>query len=111
MSALDRPRGDGRAASWVAKNGGSTLETTTAERGIRLPTWDPNNAASVGAWRQASIDFASGARGNVRVLQGDSLRIDAIWKDEFNALQANPNVTSIRSINPESGAEVLLWSR
>jgi hypothetical protein len=50
-------------------------------------------------------------RPTAALLQGDSLRIDAIWRDEFNALQANPNVNSIRSINPESGAEVLLWSR
>jgi len=103
--------GDVRAANWVSQHGGSTLETTMAARGIKLPTWDPNNAATVAAWRQASTDFAAGARGNVRVLQGDSLRIDAIWRDEFKALQANPNVNSIRSINPDSGAEVLLWSR
>lgn len=101
--------GDVKAANWVAQNGGATLETTMAARGIKLPTWDPNNPAVVAAWKQASTDFAAGARGNVRVLQGDSLRIDSIWKDEFRALQANPNVNSIRAVNPDTGAEMLLW--
>jgi filamentous hemagglutinin len=82
-----------------------------AARGITLPVWDASNAASVAAWRQAAIEFAAGARGNVRVLQGDFIRSNAIWADEFRALTANPNVTSIRAINPDTGAEVLLWSR
>jgi filamentous hemagglutinin len=103
--------GDATAARWAAQNGGSTLETTLAARGVKLPVWDATNPASVAAWKQASVDFAAGARGNVRVLQGDSLRIDAIWVDEFKALQTNPNVNSIRAINPQTGGEALLWSR
>jgi RHS repeat-associated protein len=103
--------GDATAARWVAGNGGSTLETTLATRGVKLPVWDADNPASVAAWKQASVDFAAGARGNVRVLQGDSLRIDAIWVDEFKALKANPNVDSIRAINPQTGGEASLWSR
>ena len=103
--------GDAKAANWVRQHGGSTLETTMAARGVKLPTWDPNNPATVAAWRRASMDFAAGARGNVRVLQGDSLRVDAIWRDEFKALRLNPNVKSIRAINPESGVEVVIWTR
>jgi hypothetical protein len=100
-----------RAAKWVAQHGGSTLESTLASRGVTLPAWNASNPATVAAWRQASIEFAAGARGNVRVLQGDVLRLDAIWRDEFRALQANPNVNSIIMINPDIGVEVLLWSR
>ena len=100
-----------RAANWAAQHGGVTLESTLTSRGITIPAWDASNPAVVAAWRQASMEFAAGARGNVRVLQGDALRIDAIWRDEFRALQANPNVVSIRAINPETGAEVLLWTR
>ncbi len=109
-SGIGRNGGEG-AASWAAHNGGATLEATRASRGLTLPAWNASNPATVAAWRQASIDFAAGARGNVRVLQGDALRVDAIWRSEFGALQANPNVNSIRAINPNSGAEVLLWSR
>jgi len=61
------------------------------------------------AWRQASMDFASGARGDVRVLLGENDRPIAIWHDEFKALQANKNVRSIASINPSSGAQTRLW--
>jgi len=100
-----------KAAEWSMQHGGVTLESVLASKGIKLPVWDASNPSSIAAWRKASTEFAAGARGDVRVLQGDVLRIDPIWSDEFKALQANPNVSSIRSINPETGAEVLLWSR
>jgi RHS repeat-associated protein len=100
-----------RAAAWAAKNGGVTLEQYAAARGLRLPRWDPINPASVAAWRQASLDFAATASGDVRVLQGGMLRLDAIWREEFAVLRANPNVTSITAVNPETGATVRLWTR
>ena len=103
--------GPERAATWAAQNGGATLESTLASRGITLPAWNASNPTTVAAWRQAGIEFAAGARGNVRVLQTDALRVDAIWRAEFRALQANPNVNSIRAINPNTGRDVLLWSR
>lgn len=104
--------GDSTAAAWVSKNGGATLESTLAERGIQLPAWDPNNPASVAAWRSASAGFAAGASGNVRVLQTDAVRVNSIWAEvEFPALIANPNVTSLTAVNPETGIEVLLWHR
>ncbi|MCI0539927.1 MAG: hypothetical protein L0Z50_32370, partial [Verrucomicrobiales bacterium] len=103
--------GSERAANWAAQHGGTTLESTLASRGITLPAWDASNPAVVAAWRQAARGFAAGATGEIRVLQGDLLRVDAIWRDEFRALQANPNVNLIRVINPETGTEVLLWSR
>ncbi|WP_395744068.1 RHS repeat-associated core domain-containing protein [Prosthecobacter sp.] len=104
-------KGEEVAAQWVAKNGGQTLETLIAERGIVLPTWDANNPAVVAAWKQVSVDLASGAAGNVRVLQGPTLRSDAIFGEEYKALIENPDVMSIRAINPETGVETLLWSR
>jgi filamentous hemagglutinin len=103
--------GDKKAAAWVANNGGSTLETTLASRNIQLPKWNASDPSVVAAWERASVDFANGASGNVRVLQGDALRIDAIFGPEFRALTNNPSVNSIKSINPDTGLEVLLWSR
>lgn len=104
--------GDSTAAAWVGRNGGATLETIMAQRGITLPTWDANNPAAVSAWRSASADFAAGARGNVRVLQADAVRINSVWAEvEFPALRSNPNVTSITAVNPSTGAETILWSR
>jgi len=105
-------RGDASAAAWVSRHGGATLETTIAERGIQLPVWDPANPASLAAWRRASEEFAAGARGSIRVLQTEMVRVNSIWAEvEFPALKANPNVTSITAVNPETGTEVLLWSR
>jgi uncharacterized protein RhaS with RHS repeats len=105
---------DGSAAAerWAAKNGGATLEGTASAQGLNLPAWDANNPESISAWRQASADFASGAQGNVTVLQGDSIRVSSIWaQDEYPALIANPNVTSITAVDPQTGATTLLWSR
>jgi len=104
--------GDTAAANWSAQNGGATLEMTLAGRGVDLPVWDASKPSSIEAWMQASQEFAAGARGNVRVLQSDSVRLQSVWAEvEFPALKANPNVNSIRAVNPEDGAEVLLWKR
>jgi hypothetical protein len=104
--------GETTAALWAGRNTGATLESTMAARGVKLPAWDPSNPASVAAWRQASQEFAAGARGNVRVLQGNAVRVHSVWAEvEYPALKANPNVKSIISINPATGQEVLLWSQ
>jgi hypothetical protein len=100
------------AMQWAAKNGGATLESTMAARGVKLPAWDSKNPAVVAAWEKASADFASGARGHVRVLQADTVGVKSIWgRIEYKALQSNSNVQSIRSVHPETGVEFLLWSR
>jgi hypothetical protein len=104
--------GDAAAAKWVSSNGGATLETTMAARGVKLPAWDASNPSVVAAWRNASAEFAAGARGNVRVLQGDVVRINSVWAEvEFPAIKGNLNVTSITAVNPETGTQTLLWSR
>ncbi len=106
------PKGPAAAAQWASQNGGVTLEQTLTANGIQLPPWDPGNPASVTAWTQASQNFAAGASGNVRVLQGNAVSVQSVWgQTEFNALTANPNVTSITAVNPQTGAQVLLWSR
>lgn len=104
--------GKSAAAQWAGQNSGTTLESTVVARGIRLPTWDPADSASVAAWRQASQEFAAGASGDVRVLQGNAIRLNSVWAEvEYPALRANPNANSITSINLETGKEVPLWSR
>jgi filamentous hemagglutinin len=80
--------------------------------GSSLPAWDASNPAVVSAWRQASAQFAQGASGNVAVLQDTAVRVNSVWAEvEYPALTANPSVTSITAINPETGASTLLWSR
>jgi filamentous hemagglutinin len=100
------------AMQWAAKNGGATLESTMAARGIKLPVWDAKNPAVVAAWEKASADFVRGASGHVRVLQADTVGVNSIWgRIEYKSLQSNPNVQSITSVHPETSAEFLLWSR
>lgn len=83
-----------------------------ASRGITLPEYDPANPDIVAQWRNASTEFANGASGNVRVLQGDSVRMTSVWAEvEFPALKANPNVTSITAGNPTTGETWVLWTR
>lgn len=104
--------GESTAATWVSQNSGATLETTMATRGVKLPPWDANNPVTVAAWRSASAEFAAGARGNIRVLQSDTVRLKSVWAEvEWPALKANPNVTSITAVNPETGVQTLLWKR
>jgi LysM repeat protein len=104
--------GDNIAANIASQRGMATLEMTLAERGIKLPPWDPTNPSSVTAWREASYDFAAGANGNVSVIQGDAVRIDSVWAEvEFSALRVNPNVMSITAVDAKTGNEVLLWTR
>lgn len=80
------------------------LEMTLAQRGAPLPT-------TGAGWDAASAEFASGASGNVRVLQSQ-VRINSTWaRVEFPALKANPNVSSITAIDPATGTEVVLWTR
>jgi len=104
--------GDTSATAWVGKNGGATLETTMSSRGIELPAYDRNVPSSVEAWQNASAQFAEGARGSVRVLQEDGVRIQSIWATkEYGALTSNPDVTSITAVDPRTNVETPLWSR
>ena len=104
--------GETAGAEFVSANGGATLETTLAARGVKLPVWDTGNPATVAAWRNASAEFAAGAKGNIRVLQSDAVRVNSVWAEvEFPALKANPNVNSITAVNPKTGEQILLWSR
>jgi hypothetical protein len=100
------------AATWARDNRGMTLEMVIADRAVRLPTWNPRDPAAVSAWRQASRELARGASGDVRVLQGDTVRTTSVWAEvEYPALINNPNVSSIRAVDAKTGREVLLWSR
>ncbi|MBP2330660.1 RHS repeat-associated protein [Kibdelosporangium banguiense] len=101
--------GEHVAAEWAAKNGGTTLEMAMARDGIRLGS--SRDPANVKAWEEASEEFARNAGGRVRVLRVDSVRPESVWLREYDVLVKNPNVTSIVSINPRTGAETVLFTR
>ena len=100
------------AREWAVKHGGKTLEMTIMERGVKLPEFDPNNPAVIAEWRSVSAQFAGGASGDVRVLQGPTVRVNSVWAQvEFPALKANPKVTSVTAIDPVTGRTTLIWRR
>ena len=104
-------RGDEVAALYTSKYGGTTLEQLLKAKGVKMPPWTDGPAAEA-LWRKASLAFAQGARGTVRVVLGDNVRSDGVWMDiERKALEANPRVTRIVAIDPRTGSESVLFVR
>ncbi len=105
--------GGADAAGCIASAcGGTTLEQLMANKGITLPAWDASNPATVAAWQNASKSFAQGASGDVNAVLGSTLRPGSVWETvELPALKANPNVTSITTIDPATGVKTIIWKR
>ena len=105
--------GGADAAGCIATTcGGTTLEQLMANKGIKLPVWDAANPSSVDAWKNASKSFAQGASGDVSAVIGTTFRPGSIWEVvELPALKANPNVTSITTIDPATGVKTIIWKR
>jgi len=81
-------------------------------RGITLPAWDASNPSVVAAWQNASRNFAVGASGDVKAVIGSTLRPGSVWETvELPALKANPNVTSITTIDPSTGVKTVIFKR
>jgi len=81
-------------------------------RGVNIPVWDPDNPAVVAAWRNAAEAFARGAKGDVRVVLGDTLRPGNVWETvELPALRANTSVRRIIRLDPTTGAETVIFRR
>ncbi len=100
------------ASKIASSRGGTTLEQVIEARNIKLPKWDPNNPASVKAFRDASEAYAKGAKGTVHAVVGESLRPGNVWKTvELPALIANQNVTQIIQIDPLTGVETVIFTR
>lgn len=100
------------AARLAAGRGGTTLEKLAADRGIRLPEYDPANAESVTAWEEASELYARGAKGTVYAVVGKTVRSGSVWsRIEMPALEANPKVTKIISIDPATHVETTIYRR
>ncbi len=110
-TADGRTLGSGGVASDFAHDTHrTTLENTLNERGITMPEYDPDVPDSVTAWNDVSSAYAEGASGDVTVVLGESVRPDSIWESkEFPRLQANPNVTSVTSVNAITGEVKRLW--
>jgi RHS repeat-associated protein len=92
------------AAAQLAKRvGGITLEGSAQGRAVARQTanlpWDQ----ALPIWRSNSIDFAAGAKGPAYVVHNSQgIPVAPVWRDEYNTLLKNPNVTSIEFhvVNP-----------
>ncbi len=79
---------------------------------IDIPDWDLDKPAVIRAWKDVSGLYANQASGEVRAVVGTSLREGNVWETvELPRLIANPKVTRIVQIDPESGLETILLSR
>jgi hypothetical protein len=102
-------KGDQVAGEIASENGGTTLEMLIDSKGIEMPEWDADNPASVATWTQVSEAYASGASGDVHAVLGDSIRPDAVWWSELERLKANPNITRIIEVHPDTLVQKVIW--
>ncbi|SNR73994.1 ADP-ribosyl cyclase, partial [Humidesulfovibrio mexicanus] len=102
-------KGEQIAAQYAIKNGGKTLENVA--KGI-MPDYVPSDLSVQQIWKEASKAFAENAKGDVKVILGDSVRPESIWNTvELPTLKANKNVTRIIRIDPKTQAEVVIFKR
>ncbi|WP_430868278.1 hypothetical protein [Demequina aurantiaca] len=100
----------GIASEFASGSHRTTLENTLNERGITIPDYDADVADTVKAWDDASAHYAAGARGDVTVVLGNSVRPNSIWESiEFPRLQSNPLITSISAVDAITGTVKQLW--
>ena len=104
--------GPGIAAKIAKQKGGVTLETTLESQKIQMPKFNFNDSSSVQAWRNASEAYAKQASGEVRAIISSNVRADSIWNTvELPALKANPNVTKIIKVDPNTLIETTIFLR
>ncbi len=75
-------------------------------------SFSTNNQASIDFWRNISVELASNASGEIRVVLGSKLRPQGIWATyELPALKNNKAVSKIISVDPQTGQESLIFER
>ncbi|WP_445169202.1 WXG100-like domain-containing protein [Mycolicibacterium sp. Dal123E01] len=107
------PTGSGIAEQMARDADATTLEMSLEKHGVvPLPDWNDYDPESVRFWEDASTAYADNASGVVRAVIGSSLRPGNIWQTvEIPRLMDNPNVTAIIQIDPDTGAETIIFQR
>ena len=71
-----------------------------------MPAWINNKKI----WEEASAEYAKQVSGEVRAVVGKNLRVDNVWENiELPRLKANPNVSKIIIIDPETLVETIIY--
>ncbi|NUP88115.1 MAG: hypothetical protein HUU30_20545 [Burkholderiaceae bacterium] len=84
------------ARAFAKANGGVVIGDTAAGRALAASTKDVPWSQARSQWLSLSEDFARRASGEVQVFQNArGLSVDSIWRNEFQILKQNPNVTRI----------------
>ena len=104
--------GKDRAFEIAKSKGGTTLEGIIAEQAIDMPEWDFDVPDSILAWESASMEYAKQVSGDVYAIIGKNLRPGNVWeKIELPNLIANPNVSRIIIVDPDTLAETIIFTR
>src|SRR6266550_5258707 len=91
----------GRAAEDAARtftkaSGGTVIADTAAGRALAQSTANLPRSQALTQWVSLSEDFARSASGEVYVFQNArGVPLDSIWRNEYQILTRNPNVTGI----------------
>jgi hypothetical protein len=88
------------AAAEIARGmGGTTLEALMGSRGIPQAERGSTHPLLVEVWQKVVAAYARGVSGEVRVVLGEDLGPNSVWKNiECPALMSNPNVTKVTAI-------------
>ncbi len=107
------PDGSGVAEQMATDAHATTLEMTLQKNGVDpLPVWNQLDPESVRFWEQASAAYADNASGSVTAVIGSSLRPGNIWETvEIGRLMENPNVVRIVQVDPDTGTQIVIFSR
>ena len=105
--------GGPEVAAQIAKShGGVTLESTLESQSITMPEWDFSDSDAIREWRYASATYAKQVSGEVRAIIGSDINPKGVWTTiELPILKANPKVTKIITIDPETLQETVIFTR
>ena len=100
------------AREFADSNEGVTMETLFARNEVDMPDFDRDDLDSLKSWEEASSAYAEQASGDVRVIARPPLREHNIFENvELPKLKANPNVTSVTMINPDTNERTEIFRR
>jgi hypothetical protein len=83
------------AQDFANGNNGIILGDTSAGQALSQSTQNIPWAQARPQWLQLSQNFASTASGEVHVFQSEAISLNSIWRDEYQVLVNNPNVSRI----------------